>query len=366
MRIAILGIRGIPATYGGFETCAEELATRLAQRGHEVTVYCRSGHYSDRISSYEGVRLVYRPALKAKAAETLSHTLFSIFSGVRHADAILIFNVANSPCAWIAELLGKPCALNLDGMEWKRRKWGALGRTYFRFAAFLAARYCKWLIADSHSIMEYYGKRYGACPEFIAYGARVEASQDPGVLEKFGLKTGGYILSVSRLEPENNADLTLRAFEGLQSDINLVIVGGASYKSGYARELFRTRDRRVKFLGPIYDKKTLREIWCNSALYVHGNEVGGTNPALLQALGYGNCVLALNVPFNAEVVGDAAILYEKDEYDLRKKMELLLGNPELVKSLRKRAVEQITLTYDWEKVTDAYERLFRKMLGKKN
>ena len=185
----------------------------------------------------------------------------------------------------------------------------------------------------------------------------------PAVLAEYGLEADGYFLTVSRLEPENNADLTLQAFAQVATDKKLVIVGGAKYESGFVRRLRRTTDSRVTFLAPEYRPDRLRELYCGAFAYVHGNEVGGTNPALLQAMGHGSCVLALDVPFNAEVVADAALLYRKDPADLAAKLQLVLEDAGLVRRLRERARERVKEAYRWDEVIAAYESLLRGVVA---
>jgi len=362
MKISILGTRGIPASYGGFETCAEELAIRLARRGHKITVYCRGSVITPESSSYEGVKLVYLPSIRLRSMETISHTFLSMLHSIGRSDLLIFFNVATSPISLIARMLGRRVVLNVDGLEWKRKKWGPLGRRYYLFSARLARYAGDVLIADSRAIQKFYLERLRTRTHFIPYGARVEESLHPEVLQDLRLKKGSYILTVTRLEPENNTDLLIEAYRSLQTDKILVIVGGAGYPSRYTRRLRSLAQEDVRFLGPIYDKRILREIWTNCFLYYHGNEVGGTNPALLQAMAYGKAVLALNVPFNNEVLGDAGLFFEKDPNDLRAKLLTLLENPDLVRDLGLRARRRVLDAYDWEKVADAYEKVCERLV----
>jgi glycosyltransferase involved in cell wall biosynthesis len=359
LRIALLGTRGVPANYGGFETCAEEVSVGLAARGHEVTVYCRRGNAAGDPSEYRGVRLRYAPHIEHKALGTMTHGIMSTIDALRQKyDVLLYFNAANSVPALIARVGSRaPIVLNVDGLEWKRRKWGAVARTYYQIAEWLSTKVAARIISDSMEIQRYYDERWRTPSSFVAYGAHVEDRDRPDVLAEFGLERDGYFFVASRLEPENNADLTVRAFEQVKTDKKLVIAGGANYKSRYVEELHRTTDPRIVFLGPVYQPGYIQALHCGAFAYVHGNEVGGTNPALLKALGYGNCVLALDVLYNAEVVGDAALLYNRDPADLAGKMGRLLATPDLVARLRRRAVERINEAYRWEDVVEGYERI---------
>lgn len=362
MKIALIGTRGVPANYGGFETCAEELAVGLAARGHEVTVYCRPGNAPGDPTEFQGARLVYRRLIETKSLGTLSHTLNCLLHAVRQDfDALMVFNAGNAPLCVIPRLLGKRIAFNVDGLEWKRAKWGRAAKLYYQFGEWTATKLADRIVSDSRGIQAYYERRFGTPSTFIAYGAHVEGSHQPEILSHYDLAPGSYLLVASRLEPENNADVTIAAFEHVKTDKKLVIAGGANWDSPFVERLKSTSDPRVVLLGPVYAPGHIRELHSHCYAYVHGNEVGGTNPALLKALGYGNCVLALDVPFNAEVVDDAAVLYRKDPLDLAAKMQELIDHPEHAQQLRRRAPERILEAYQWDEVVAGYERLLERV-----
>lgn len=362
LRIAILGTRGVPARHGGFETCAEELSGGLAALGHSVTVYCRHLNVPGDAPTHGAVTLRYTRHIDRKTLGTLTHTLTSTFDAIRqNFDVFLYFNAANAGAAGLAKLLRRaPVVLNVDGLEWKRRKWGVVGRTYYQIAEWLSAKVADRIVTDSRAVQAYYEHRWRTPSTFIPYGAHVEGPRAPELLKEFGLEPGGYFLSVSRLEPENNADLTVRAFARVATDKKLVIVGDGSYRSAFAADLMRTTDARVVFPGAVHDPIRVRELYCGAFTYVHGNEVGGTNPGLLRAMGHGSCVLSLDVPYNVEVVRDAALLYRKDEADLAAKIERLLADDALVETLRRRAQERVCAAYRWPDVVSAYEALLTR------
>jgi glycosyltransferase involved in cell wall biosynthesis len=362
MKIALIGTRGIPANYGGFETCAEELAVGLARAGHEVVVYCRPSNAMGDPTEYKGVRLVYRRLIETKSLGTITHTASSLWHAVRQDfDVLMVFNAGNGPLCILPRLFRRRFAVNVDGLEWRRAKWGRIVKAYYQFGEWCSARLATRIVSDSRGIQDYYNRRYSTPSTFIPYGAHVEGSIDSSVLLQYGLKPGEYFFVASRLEPENNADTTIAAFERLDTDKKLVIAGGANWDSPFVERLSRTSDPRVKLLGPIYESGHIQELHAHCYAYVHGNEVGGTNPALLKALGYGNCVLALDVNFNAEVVGDAAVLYRKDPADLAAKMQRLIDDPELAAEYRRRAPLRIQEAYQWEIVVRDYESLFRRI-----
>ena len=364
MRIAILGTRGIPASYGGFETFAEHLSTRLAARGHQVTVYCRAHYVSPRQLEYRGVRLAVLPTIKHKYFDTVVHAFLSALHAVpRRFDVALVCNAANAPFTPILRWTGTPVAINVDGLEHKRKKWNWLGRRYYLLAERLATLFPNVTVTDAQVIHDYYRARYSAPSTMIAYGSEVERRPDREMVHRWRVEPNRYVLYVSRLEPENNAHLVIEAFKRVRTAYRLLIVGDAPYAREYINDLKgRARgDKRIIFTGFVFGQD-YRALQQNAYCYVHATEVGGTHPALLEAMGYGNCVLTLNTPENVEAVGDAGIVYA-DEADLTDKLQRVLRDGSLVHGYRQRAQTRVQRHYDWEKVVDKYEQLFAKMSG---
>lgn len=363
MRIAILGTRGIPANYGGFETFAEHLSTRLAARGHEVTVYCRAHYTSPRELEYKGVKLKVLPTIRHKYFDTVVHTFLSALHAMSaRYDAALICNAANAPFASLLRAVGTPVALNVDGLEHKRKKWNWIARRYYLMAERLATILPTETVTDARVIQDYYLARYRTRSTMIAYGAEVERRPDP-IVRRWRVEPNRYVLYVSRLEPENNAHLVIEAFKRVKTAHKLLIVGDAPYAREYIKDLKARarRDRRIIFTGFVFgrDYRTLQQ---NAYCYVHATEVGGTHPALLEAMGFGNCVLTLDAPENIEAIGDAGIPYN-DEQDLAEKLQRVLRDGSLVHSFRNRAQARAQEFYDWDFVVDQYERLFARMAG---
>jgi len=349
-KIAIIGTRGIPAGYGGFETLAEELATRLAKKSHQLTVYCHRELYPKESGPYQGARRVFTRGINTKHLAAPSHTLVSCFHVLRDKyDLILVCALPNALFALALKLIGKKVALHVDGLEWQRRKWGFISRQFLKFSEFIIAGGKMTLITDSKAIKKYYQEKYRKETVFIPYGVDAEVSVNPGLIRQYGLEKDSYFLVVARLEPENNTDLIIRAFEGAKTDKKLVIVGGVRYNSKYSEALRQTKDQRIKFLGPVYDKDSLRELYCNSFCYIHGHEVGGTNPALLKALGTGCRILALDVAYNCEVLAGSGVMFNKSADDLKEKIEGLALGPVLP--------GKINPEYDWDKIAESYLKL---------
>lgn len=363
MRIAIMGIRGIPANYGGFETFAEELAPRLVQRGHEVTVYGRSNNIRYREPYYKGVRLLILPTIPNKYFDTVAHTFISALHGLwRKYDVVLICNSVNTIFCPILQLSGKKVAVNVDGLEWKRRKWNALGRTFYRLSEMLAVVLPDEIVTDAREIQKYYLQRFGKSSTFIPYGAPDGPVATREILDRLGLKGRDYVLYVSRLEPENNALEVVRAFEQVRTSLRLVVVGDAPYATDYIRKLKSTKDPRIIFTGYVFGQG-YRELQSNAYAYVQATEVGGTHPALLEGMGFGNCVLANDVPEHREVLGDAGIYFEvHKDGDLARKLQWVLDNPEIVETYRMRVRQRVRDRYTWDLVADRYEALFKRMI----
>ena len=364
MRIAIIGTRGIPASYGGFETFAEHLSTRLVARGHEVTVYGRAHYVSPRQLEYHGVRLKVLPTIRHKYFDTVVHSFLSAVHAVSSRfDAALICNAANAPFAPILRLTGTPVAINVDGLEHKRKKWGWLGKCYYLAAERLATILPNVMVTDAQVIQDYYLAHYRAKSEMIAYGSEVERRPDRAAVRRWRAEPNRYVLYVSRLEPENNAHLVIEAFKKVRTAYRLLIVGDAPYAHDYISDLkARARgDKRIVFTGFVFGQD-YRALQQNAYCYVHATEVGGTHPALLEAMGYGNCVLTLATPENIEAVGDAGIPYA-DEFDLAEKLQRVLRDGSLVQSYRNRAQIRVQRYYDWDRVVDQYEKLFSEMTG---
>jgi glycosyltransferase involved in cell wall biosynthesis len=362
MRLAILGTRGIPASYGGFETFAEHLSTRLAARGHEVTVYCRAHYVSPRQLEYQGVHLTVLPTIRHKYFDTVIHAFLSaVHAAPKRFDAALICNAANAPFTPLLRWTGTPVAINVDGLEHKRKKWNWLGRRYYLLAERLATIFPNVTVTDAQVIHDYYLARYGAPSKMIAYGSEVERRPDRDSVKRWRVEPNRYVLYVSRLEPENNAHLVIEAFKKVRTAYRLLVVGDAPYAHDYIEDLKnRARgDKRIVFTGFVFGQD-YRSLQQNAYCYVHATEVGGTHPALLEAMGYGNCVLTLATPENVEAVGDAGIPYA-DESDLVDKLQRVLRDGSLVHAYRHRAQTRVQRYYDWERVVDEYEQLFADM-----
>lgn len=356
MQLAILGTRGVPARYGGFETFSEELGARLAERGHQVTVYGRTKWVSSRVTSHRGITVVRLPAPDSKYLETVVHTLFSAFHALpRQWDIVYVCNLANVPAAIVLVLAGKRVVMNVDGLEWKRVKWNALGRAYYRACAWMAARLPIEIVTDARVIQDHYLTAYGRETRFFPYGTDLETIADDGTLGQLGLEPGRYVLYVSRLEPENNAHVVIEGFANVASDLALAIVGDAPYAGEYIARLRSAAagDPRVRMVGAVYGDG-YRVLRSNAAAYVQATEVGGTHPALVEAMGSGNAIAANDVPEHREVLADAG-LYYSGPAALGAALQRLLDDRELAADLGRRARRRAREMYSWDAVAAGYE-----------
>ena len=358
VKFAILGTRGIPARYGGFETFAEQLSVRLAARSHIVTVYCRE---RDSRGTYRGVRLRYLPTIRHKYLDTIVHTFFSTLdlALAPKQNAVLYCNAANAIFTWIPRLRGMRVALNVDGLERNRKKWNAAAKAWYHLSEWLATWLPDVVVTDAHRIAEYYRERYGRASEMIPYGAEVGAVETAAALERLGLERRRYFLYVSRMEPENNALLVREAFEKTSTDFKLALIGDAPYAVEYIARVRNTRDPRVVMPGAIYGRG-YHELGSHCFAYVHATEVGGTHPALIEAMGRGALTLYLDTPENAEVAGGAGLAFT--HANLEGVIQRVLSMTEEEREQwRRRAVERVRERYSWEAVTDAYEKLLTSL-----
>jgi glycosyltransferase involved in cell wall biosynthesis len=362
VKLAILGTRGVPASYGGFETFAEELGRRLAERGHDVTVYGRSGFVDPALGAYRGMRLVVLPALYTKHLETVSHTFIAaIHAAGQGFDAVLLCNAANAPFVRILQLGGTPVALNVDGLERKRRKWGLAGRAYYRLCERLAASVPDALVTDAEVIRRYYRRCFGAPSQMIVYGGDLERPAGTATLDRLGLTAGEYLLYVSRFEPENNPDRVVEAYSRVAGARQLVMVGGAPYARELTERVRALADRRVVLPGPIYGEG-YRELLFGCRLYIHATEVGGTHPALVEAMGAGRPVLYYDTPENREVVADAGRRFRfTGQAALEAVLAEVVDDPPQLAELAARSRRRVDERYRWHDVADAYERMLREL-----
>jgi len=359
MRVAMVGTRGVPARYGGFETCVEEVGRRLVEAGHEVVVYCRPPEgekAQDQPDEYLGMQLVHLPAVRHRVLETLSHTAVSLFHrSIADVDCAIVFNAGNAPLIPLLRAHGIPVATHVDGLEWRRSKWSKIGRSYYRAVESLAVRWSDALIADAVGIADYYRTEFAAPTELIAYGAPVITDPGSDRVTELGLDPKGYHLVVARFEPENHVLEIVRGYVASEAKLPLVVVGSSPYGLEYTAEIEAAANENVRLLGAVWDQAELDQLYANALSYAHGHSVGGTNPSLLRAAGAGAYVIAYDCIFNREVLnGDGDYFRTPEELGA-----LLVASelePQQAVELGSFAREAIR-RYDWDDVARRYEAL---------
>lgn len=352
-KVAVVGIQGVPAQYGGFESFVDNL---LANRSEDVsyTVFCSSKDMSPDLAEYKGARLEYVP-LHANGIQSIPYDVISLMRVHKDTDTILVLGVSGCICLPLFRLFcRKRLIINIDGPEYRRAKWGRWTKLFLKLSEKLAVRFADVVVADNKGIQDYVRKEYGREAELIAYGGdQVLCSLDKGreeeILAGFGLREGGYCVSVCRIEPENNCHLVLEAFAKSGQDI--VFVGNWD-KNPYGQEL-KARYRScpsIHILDPIYDMEILYALRRNARAYIHGHSVGGTNPSLVEAMFCGRPIYAYDVVYNRETTcGKAA--YWKDAEEL---LDLLSGAPYDAAVLKDLA----SAMYTWQRIASQYENLY--------
>ena len=359
MRVAMIGTRGVPAQYGGFETAVEEIGSRLAADGHSITVYCRNPGQTQ--TRYLGMDLVNLPAMRKRSLETLSHTGLSVAHTVRHRpDAAVLFNAANVPYLPLLKARRIPTAVHMDGLEWKRAKWEGHGARYYRWAEERAARSGLALIADAQGIADHLHDTYGVASHVIPYGAPI---LDPGTdrVTELALGPGKYHLVVARLEPENHVDVIVRGYAESRSLHPLVVVGSAPYGDAHLADIRRaagTSDTR--FIGAVWDQDLLNQLYAGTLSYLHGHSVGGTNPSLLRALGCGAPVTAYDVNFNREVTAGHARFFA-DPASVTSAILADEADPGDARRRGRAGQDHAAATYRWDDVAERYLRMLNQI-----
>lgn len=369
LRIAMLGMRGVPANYGGLEKVAEEVGTRLAERGHQVTAYCRTHNAPTHEASYRGVARVELPSFRQKHLDTPTHTAAATLHALtRASDVVHVFGVGNA--AWLPPLNvgGRATVISVDGMDWRRRKWGFIARTLLERSSQLALRAAGACITDSREVARWYAARYGREPHYIAHGVDMRECAGRAALQAYGLEERGYVLFVGRVTPEKGVHHLIEAFRDIATDKALVIVGDGSSDVEYWKSLHlrAAGHRNVRLLGPVYGE-AVRELFANAYVYVQPSEVEGTAVSLVEAMGAGSCVLVSDIAENVETVGDAGVTFDisRPVESLRERLSELLAAPSIVAQHRRRTLAYAREHFSWERVTDAHEALYYRAVAAK-
>jgi glycosyltransferase involved in cell wall biosynthesis len=361
MKISIVGTRGIPAAYGGFETFAERISELLVRQGFRVSVQCDPA-YGNRQSEWNGVELFFAPV--SKSANPLRY----YYSGLRHAlknsDVVLVTASAGALFYFLNLRYRKIIITNPDGLEWKRMKWSFLKRLYLRITEMLSLRFSSVVIADSVAIRDYLFNSYGLFKPTVAvieYGANINHSFNPEVLDRFGLRFRDYYLIVSRIEPENNLPIIIEGYLASGSALPLIIAGSTDSGSYSLKIAKKYKSENVRFIGGLYDNEAMNSLRFGCFAYIHGHSVGGTNPSLLESMANSNITLCHDNVFNREVTGGSQ-LYFLDATGCAagiKKLELLPASD--LEELRRLSLRRISDYYNWDNMLNKYLALFSSL-----
>lgn len=364
IRTAILGHRGIPNAYGGFETLAEELAVCLISLGAAVTVYCRKNYFKTRPLTYKGASLVYLPTITRKSLDTLFHTIISVLHVVikNTADVVLVVNVGNAPAALIAKICGKKVIFCVDGLDWERKKWGNFAKLYLKTCSYFAKIVSHEIVTDAVSVHEFYKRERHVDSTLIPYGTEIETDvSDVDVLGEYGLEYKKYFTYVARFEPENNPLAVVKAHAASKSEFPLVMIGDNRYNPEFVAQIKEAAAKNVIFTGYVFGAR-YKQLVKNSLAAVRAAEVGGLSPVVIEAMGRSVCVIANDKPENREPLGDAGLYFSLDNFDqLTSHFRNLTANPSSAVMLGKKAAQRAMLLYSWDTIAFEYFKLIKKV-----
>ncbi|MEM7330575.1 MAG: glycosyltransferase family 4 protein [Chloroflexota bacterium] len=367
IRLSFIGMKGLPPDRpgaGGGERETDAKTRRLAERGYDVTVYCRNNYYPDPPTEYEGVKLVSLPAFGRPGIEMLTHTLFSTLHALvnRSADVISYHGMGNALYVPLLKLLGKRSVVYMDGVDWERPKWGKLASRLLKLGATFAFKWADEVYVDNEASQKRFGEIFGRTPQMITLAADLWEPPGTDLLPDLGIEPDNYILFVGMLKPDKGVHLLIEAYSKLKTDIPLVIVGDNPDHPEYVQKLKRLSDDRVKFLGFQYGMAA-RQIFANCLIYVQPSVMEGNSPALMSAMACGRCVVVNGIEQNRETIGDSGIAFSAGNTDdLCHQLEMLLNDKPLIKQYGEKAYQRIHDVYNWERVVDELEQLYAEVL----
>lgn len=364
MKIGILGCRGIPNHYGGFEQFATVLSTGLVRLGEEVWVY-NSHNHPNQEKKWEGVNILHRfdPEYLIGQAGQYIYDLCCIIDSRRRGFDIILQLGYTSSGIWYRLHPGQPIVVtNMDGMEWQRRKYSPMIRKLLKATENLAVSGSDCLVADSEAIQIYLGGAYQKPVRFIPYGAEIFTSPEPSVPERFGLKSSNYYLMIARLQPDNHTEEIIRGVLAARAGVPLVIVG--DYRKKFGKYLVKKYSREVKFVGGIFNPFVLNNLRYYSRLYFHGHSAGGTNPSLLEAMAASARIVAHDNPFNREVANDGALYFADADEIASIVSENIHGDHWDARISQN--LKRIAVAYCPDNIIAAYHHLFKSLPAQRN
>lgn len=370
MKIAFVGARGIPHGYSSAEQIALQVGKRLVARGHEYTAYCRSDLFKDKAPFYEGVRRVFLPTIEHKIFGQLIHGFLAGLHSISCDYDVVHFQcLTNTYQAILPWLLKRNAIINVDGLEWENPKWPkTLRQVFFKSAIYITLAMCREIITDAQGMYDIYTERYRRPSTIIEYGAEIVKSENPAILEQYGLIPKQYYFIAARITPSNQIHAIVEAFNRSGSSKLLAVAGGGHFGSEYYEKLKQNAGPKVKFLGLISDQSHIDELYANAYGYLHGASLGGVNSALIRPLGAACPALAFDTPFNREVLetGDGNLCGRlwRNVGELSQAIQFFDENPSWVDEASRRSVEQIRRNFTWDLVADQYEIFYRGFIEK--
>ncbi len=357
IKISIIGSRGYPFVYSGYETFVKELSERLVLKNIEVKVYCHSSLFSQKKKLINGINLIYTPSIKNKFFSQLYNSFFSFLHACfSNTDIILVVNVANGPFGLITKLFKKKTVINVDGLEWERPKWKGIGSIYYKIAANIATKMYDVIVTDSYEMSKIYFEKFNTSSKVISYGHNKKFKTKTNILDKYQLKKDNYFLVIGRMVPDNNADFIIKQFLSSSSNKKLVIIGDVPYKDNFSLNIKSKKNDRIVLTGYINNDNQLADFYKNCYGYVHGHEFGGTNPTLINALFYNSIIISLDTVFTREMMSNLKNKYffSKKDNSLKKFFE---NN-----SLIRESNGKVKPEYKWNFVTEKYLDIFRSLV----
>ena len=359
-----MGTMGIPARYGGAETCVEEIATRLAIKGHEITVYCGCRDSEPRLKSYKGVQLRHIRCLGNKFVDFPFRLFVSILDGLHRDFDIIHFYGSDAGIFALSGRMLSKTVVSLDGFTWNRSSYPTLVRKILRLTSWLALLFPNVTTVDSKFVQCWYKKNFGKSPIYLPYGANIDlAEPDKTILDKYKLRNKKYVLFVGRLVQEKGVHYLVEAFRRITTDLKLVIVGADPYGKKYELFLRKNANENTMFLGMVYGKD-YDDLVKGAYLYVTPSDLEGTSPALLTAMALGKLLLVSDIPENLETIGDAGFSFRHgDVENLKEKLQFLIASPYVINEMQKKTIDRVRNYYNWDKITDQIEKLYVSLVG---
>jgi glycosyltransferase involved in cell wall biosynthesis len=364
IKLAVLGIKGIPAQYGGFETCVDETSKRLINHGVSVLVYCRTSVSAELFDDYKGIKLKYVGGIKTKNLYTISTTFISVIKELFSSNNIIhLYTVGNAIFIPILKLFGKKCVISVDALDWKRKKWGRFASWFIKTSETIAVKFANSVISDSKVICQYYFENYKREIDYVSFGSNIKQNVISGDLVRFNLEPKKYFLFVGLFKPEKNVDFLINAFNNaITKEYKLALIGDDPINPDFVKFLYSLKTEKIVFLGRKYgDEYDL--ISQNAYCYLTASEVEGTSPALLAAMGFKTAVLVSDIPENKETIGASGFTFElNNETDLIKKIEYLINNKDVVMEFSAKAQERVKVEYSWDKVSSDFLTIYQNII----